>query len=370
MTINGRDYLLGPYGSEESKQRYGRLIDEWRQAAAPAAFGAGPRLLVSELVIAYGEHARAKYGEGAGSEWPRLKPVLRVVNELFGELPAIEFKRQHLKQVRQRLIDDDLSLDYINRQMQRVIRVFRWAVDEEELLPAETPIPRLKALKPGEFSVRVADDIEPVPESVVDRTLGVLPEVVADMVRFQLLTGCRPGEVCKLTPGMIDRSGKVWEANLREHKTRHRGKRRVILIGPKAQDVIRPYLLRAADGCLFRPCDSERRRHESMTRKTPANQGNRRGYSDRARKGTAPKRQPGEKYTTQSYGKAIVRACKANGIPHWTPNQLRHTRATMLRKTYGLDVAGSVLGHSHLDVTQVYAQQSREKASAAMLEIG
>lgn len=370
VTINSRDYLLGPYGSDESKQRYSRLIDEWQANVAPAAFGQGSRLLVSELVIAYAEFARAKYGDGKGSEAVRLKPVLRIVNELFGELPAVEFKRSHLRQVRQRMIDEDLSLDYVNKQMQRVIRMFRWAVDEEELLPAETPVPRLKALQPGEFSVRVADDIEPVPEDVVDRTLAVLPEVVADMVRFQLLTGCRPGEACKLTPGMIDRSGKVWEAKLKEHKTRHRGKERIILIGPKAQDVIRPYLLRADDDCLFRPCDSERKRREAMTRTTPTNQGNRQGYSKRTRNGDAPKRQPGVKYTPDTYRQAVQQACERHGIPKWFPNQLRHTRATIIRKDFGLDVAGAVLGHSHLDVTQIYAQQNMQKATAAVLEIG
>lgn len=31
-TINGRDHLLGKYGSRESKQKYGRLIAEYSAA--------------------------------------------------------------------------------------------------------------------------------------------------------------------------------------------------------------------------------------------------------------------------------------------------------------------------------------------------
>ncbi len=45
----------------------------------------------------------------------------------------------------------------------------------------------------------------------MDSTLPYLPAVVADMVRFQRLTGARPGEVCQLRPCDVDWSGDVWE---------------------------------------------------------------------------------------------------------------------------------------------------------------
>ena len=76
------------------------------------------------------------------------------------------------------------------------------------------------------------------------------------MVRIQLLTGCRPGEVCKLTPGMIDRSGDVWVAKLHEHKTAIHDHERYLYFGPKAQAVLRPFLLRGPDEYLFRPADT------------------------------------------------------------------------------------------------------------------
>jgi hypothetical protein len=41
---------------------------------------------------------------------------------------------------------------------------------------------------------------------------GRLSRVVADLVRFQRLTGCRPGEVCSLTPSMVDRYNPVRES--------------------------------------------------------------------------------------------------------------------------------------------------------------
>ncbi len=44
------------------------------------------------------------------------------------------------------------------------------------------------------------------------------------------------------------------------------------------------------------------------------------------------------------------------------PNQLRHTRATEIRAEFGLDSAASVLGHSQITTTQVYAEQDKARA--------
>ena len=66
--------------------------------------------------------------------------------------------------------------------------------------------------------------VQPVPAVLVDITMPFLPPVVADMVRFQRLTGCRPGEVCLLRPCDLDRSGDVWAYRPESHKTEHHGR--------------------------------------------------------------------------------------------------------------------------------------------------
>ena len=104
--------------------------------------------------------------------------------------------------------------------------------------------------------------ILPVEDDVVEKTIGHLPLVVADMVRFQRLAGCRPGEVCAITPSLVDRSNDVWKVKLVEHKTAWRGQNRTIYVGPKAQAVLAPYLLRGPDAHCFSPKESERKRHE------------------------------------------------------------------------------------------------------------
>ena len=83
-----------------------------------------------------------------------------------------------------------------------------------------------------------------------------------------------------------------------------------------------------------------------------------------------PKRSPGDRYTKDSYARAIARACRKAGVEAWTPNQLRHSRATSLRKMYGIESAAVVLGHSDLDTTQIYAEADFEKAENIMRTVG
>jgi integrase len=54
----------------------------------------------------------------------------------------------------------------------------------------------------------------------------------------------------------------------------------------------------------------------------------------------------------------------------WTPLQLRHTVATLVRAQYGLEPAQLVLGHARVDATQIYAERDLEKARSIMNKIG
>lgn len=221
------------------------------------------------------------------------------------------------------------------------------------------------SLKANRTTARETDEIEPVPDAVVEATLPHLPPVVADMVRFQSLVGCRPGEVCAIKPCMVDRSFDVWEIKLKEHKTAWRDKKRVIYVGPQAQKILLPYLTdRTDEDYCFRPIDSERRRR---VRNVPENCGNRKGKSNTPRETT---RKLKDYYTTGSYGNAIRRACREFKIEHWAPNQLRHSVGTKVRKEGDIEAASAVLGHSNIVVTQIYAKANREKAIEAVKRLG
>jgi integrase len=53
---------------------------------------------------------------------------------------------------------------------------------------------------------------------------------------------------------------------------------------------------------------------------------------------------------------------KRTPMAHWTPLQIRHTYATQVRRTHGLEGAQAVLGHSTLDATQIYAEKRDDLA--------
>ena len=240
-------------------------------------------------------------------------------------------------------------------------------------------------LRRGHTEAPENEPIGPVDDATVERTLPHLSHIVAEMVRLERLTGMRPDEVCMLRPCEVDPSGDVWSFRPAHHKTAHHGRPRVIFIGPKGQDVLRPYLLRDAESYCFVPSEAaaaqRQRRHEA--RKTPLHYGNRPG-THRIRR--APKRRPGERYVTTVYRKAIHRACDAADkrahdddpgiaadvriVPRWSPNRLRHSAATEIRRRFGLEAAQVVLGHSMADMTQIYAERDLTAAAAVMKEVG
>ena len=195
-----------------------------------------------------------------------------------------------------------------------------------------------------------------------------------------------------LRPCDLDRSEKIWVYRPESHKTEHHGRERVIFVGPKAQAEILPYLLRDAEAYCFSPSDSERTRKAERRnlRKTKVQP------SQIDRRKSRPIRKPRARYFKDAYARAISRAAeKANEaairaaresaaargetfelgpgerlLRHWTPNQLRHTAATEIRRKYGLEGAQVVLGHAKADVTQVYAERDQRLAATIMAEVG
>ncbi len=83
-----------------------------------------------------------------------------------------------------------------------------------------------------------------------------------------------------------------------------------------------------------------------------------------------PGRAPGEKYGKDAIRVAVRRACLAAGVEVWTPHQLRHTRATQIRQEFGLEAAQTILGHSKVDTTQIYAERDLTQARRIMAAIG
>jgi integrase len=388
VTLNGRDHYLGPHGTRVSKREYDRVVAEWLATGRSAAYGAkSADLLVVQIAAAYLKYARAYYGTLPSSELHRIIRVIRPLRQLYGRTPAIEFGVAEFKAIRQQLIEVGLSRTVINASMKRVRRLFGWAAGEG-MLPASIPdaLRMVAALKRGRTAARETKPVGPADDAIVDATLQHLPEVLADLARFQRLTGCRPAEACAIRPCDINRSVDPWQYRPATHKTAYRDKERVIFIGPKAQAILLRYLARDSEAFCFRPCDSESKRRAAIhaARKTPLSCGNKPGSNRKQR----PKRSPGLQYNSRSYHQAVRYACrKAFPAPaevaadpaklkewlaahHWAPNQLRHSAATEVRQKFGLEAAQTVLGHSQANVTQIYAERDHALAASVARQIG
>jgi integrase len=228
-------------------------------------------------------------------------------------------------------------------------------------LAAVRPLARGRAVQiAGEsWTPRETDPVEAVNDEWVWRTCAVLPPTLQAMVWVQRLTGCRPQDVCNMTLAALDCRGEIWLYEPAQHKRAHAGGRRVVYIGPRAQEVLLAWLRPELDEPIWSPRQAMAERHGVAS--THRHQAPRRPETGR---------RVGDHWTSRSYAAAISRAAQEAGVPHWTPNQLRHAAATRLRRDHGLDVAQVILGHARADVTQVYAQADLARAAVVMEAVG
>jgi integrase len=347
VTLAGRDIYLGSWGSPESRVEYERVIGEWlvsRQAPQKAPDSkTSPDPTVSEILIAFWKHAEQHYRDSDGhpaEEQKNLKDALRPVKRLYGKTSARAFGPLALRAIRDDMVRSGrLARGTINARIQRIRRVFKWAASME-LVPGSVveSLRTVDGLREGRTNAREAPPIQPVAIEQIETTLPHMPRPVAAMVLLQLLTGCRVGEVLAIRGCDLVTSGHEWEYRPGRHKTRYRGKVRAIPLGTKATEIVREFLGKDLNACLFRPRSNDPRHRE--------------------------------RYDRRSFRQAIVRAARRAGVPDWSPLQPRHTAATAIRASFGLEAAQVVLGHAKADVTQVYVERDLAKAREVMREIG
>lgn len=411
VRLNGRDVYLGTYDTPESRRRYDVAIAEW--LAAGRSLPVAPEALtLAELLDRYWRHVTAFYRHADGSptsEANNVRQALRPLRHLYEQEPVAEFTPRKLKAVRQRMIDMGWCRSSINKNISRIVLMFRWAVAQELVsAAAHHALQAVEPLKRGRSTAKDRPPIKPVPLAHVDAVRPFLSRQVRALIDLQLLTGARAGELLPMRMKDLDTTGTIWLYKPDAHKTSHLGHARTIYLGPNAQAIIREFMAgRAVDRPLFSPADAvaERRAARHAARKTPAHYGNRPGSNRTAK----PAKAPGEVYNVVSYRRAIADACAAAWPPpehlrpgktpegrretpaefrarlmpeqlaelaawrrdhQWHPHQLRHNAATALRKEFGLEAAQVILGHRHAAVTQVYAETNHAKALDIIAKIG
>lgn len=382
VRIKGRDFYLGVYGSKASREEYDRLIREWFDTGDTA----GVTLTIDDLCLKYQAHCDGYYlKNGQPTHEPyNVRLALRYLIGEFGETRASDFGPRALKTVRQAMIDAGCVRTSINRMVGRIRRMFRWAA-AEELVSASVhhALSALPGLYAGRSAAEESEPVKPVARAHVDAVRPFVSRQVWAAIELQWLCGARAGEILSMRGCDLNTSGAVWEYIPATHKTEHKGKRRIIFIGPRAQAIVREFLKADLTAYLFSPADAwEEHLAERRTgRRTPVTPSQR----ARCRKAKLEKR-PGDRYTVCSYGAAIRAAChkadvaahKVNPrvpadqtiVPTWHSHQLRHSAGTSVRREFGLEASRVMLGHASSAVTEVYAEMDQGKAREVALQVG
>jgi integrase len=395
IRLGGKDAYLGVYNSPESWAEYNRLLDEWRAAKAqqPRSESAAiPIRIVRDLVDAWEAWAERTQRDHAG----QLKK--EVINRRYAYRPLVaKFGIKHVRDFgtpellellevmasgswlsdkeKERYTKDKRPIgwarSHVNHCLGRVKALFAWGElhghvpkgKAAELVP-------VKGLVEGESGVRELDEVPPVDETVLAKTLPLLRPVMRAVCDLLLLTGARPSELLALRPCDIQRGGIVelakgyrvqlpvgiWFSQPKYHKTRHKGARRIILFGPRAQTVLAPYLDgRPVGTCLFSPAEALA---DWLLDVRPNHTG------------PHPLIHPGERYDVHAVTRAINRACKRAGVPVWSSYQLRHNAGTRLADEFNPDIARVILGHKEIKTTVIYALDALRKAAEAVKEAG
>ena len=184
-----------------------------------------------------------------------------------------------------------------------------------------TELKAVDALKEGRTTAPDRPKRHAVPQADINAVRAVVRQRTRDIIDLLLATRARRGEILMLTTGMLDRTGDVWKAELRDHKMVHKGRVRVLYFGMAAQEILARYIKADPDVRLF------------PVRRT-------------------------------SFGHTIGNACIRSGVQRFTPH------ATRVRDAHGIEAAQAMLGHAKPDMTAKYSTDQEKRILELVKKIG
>jgi integrase len=421
VRLDGEYRYCGRYGTAQATAEYNRLVGEWLangRRLPPAEVPGEAPPTVADVIVAFMAHAREHYVKAGRQtqEVANYKIALRHLRGMYAHTPAKDFGPLALEAVRNGMVAAGWARTNINRMVGRLRSVFRWAVSREMVPPQViTALEALPPLLAGRTKAAESEPVEPVAPADLAAALPHLPPGVRALVDFQLLTGCRPGEAVALRVGDIDMTAgaalgrpDVWVYRVRPetNKTAHKGRDRVVMIGPRAREMIAPLLTGRPGDPVFRKarrphgpytvggyrqaveaaCEAAAMAHIKaavpaagerleVLRKAWRDAESAYGTSAfRKRKPTADERRELRDAATlagRRFRAALEPVAAALKAPRpWFPHQLRHSAATMLEGTHGIEAAQAVLGHARPDTTRIYSLGHLRLAAEAAAKSG
>jgi integrase len=330
---------FGQWGTEEANERYRRFCAAW---SSPNSHPEMARPYIAEFVEAWLDHCQANYVkfDRQTSEYHIQRSAMSFLLSLYGSEYVQDFSLTKLEAVRNAMIKQQYVRDTINGYISRIIRAFRWGVGRKFVPPSVLhECESIQHLKAGRANVPESKKVTSAPIKLIrmvqDHFRGsASTTMLADMIELQLLTGMRPSDVCGMRWEDLDRSENVWvyRVCLEVNKTTHMEKPRIVMLGPKAQAIVKKSL-------------------------------NLSGYVFTLLSGRPIQR--------NRYGFRIRQACDELQIPRWHPHQLRHNYATEIKRRYESDrIAAAAIGDSEEVTRRVYLDEDNTVAKRIAAEIG
>lgn len=352
------------FGSNKAvaNKRYFEWIQRWKTSAVVR--GEVKAYCIADLYPNFRKWQSNRMGSKTGIlEYDyAMKPLL----DLYGNESPDELSTRKLKQIRDKYIEAGWSRPTINKRVRQLIYFAKWLVSEEYIgSDVLVSLQSVQSLRYGETE-KESKPVHPAKIEYVRAAQVFMTNALRSMVEVHLLTGMRPGELCGMRWEEIDTKSieDVWLYRPTEHKTKHHGQDRLIAIGPRAQSVIVESLgSQPRTGAVFPvSLHSDETYSDARSQYRPKQGGFdyrvAPSYQQRLYKQRLKLLTDTTGWTANGYYQAIVRACKHAGVPKWTPNQLRHLYATMTREQVGLEITSSMMGHSKVETTQIYAESS------------
>lgn len=419
ITVGGTRHYLGTWGTAEADRRWALKVKELLgvapERAAPGDVTLddldteGGAIFVSrvrELALAFGLWAREYYVKNgrmtnAARNVARVRALLRETVPRGRRSPADEREvgladAAWLREVRAELVRahaDRLSRQTVNEYVRIVQRMFVFGADHtllpravaDDLLTVK-PLKRGRPPAPGVAAARERRGQPFAPRAWIRKVRRHLGPELRVMLDLQLVTGMRPSEVCAIRPRDLERtkdpSVMIYRVAPEADKTDHveEARPRLVYLGPRALRLLAMVWPPAPDDYFFSPARAYaahrlRLRAARATTLYPSHSDDARRARRRA--GGIVPRLLGDRYTRDSYRRALHRACdraraedEAAGVPEhervrrFGPYRLRHERAGLLADAAGVHVTSELLGHASIQTTQLYLQTRVRERSA------
>jgi len=287
------------------------------------------------------ERRRRDVGASA-AELSAIRTTAAAAAAVLGRRAPIDTDPTRWEPVQRHLAQSGKTCQTVSKYLKGVRTMFGWAAYQgwvrESLAHRLALLPRLP-----QTAFRESKPIKAVDDEDVRAVAHFARVRTRYMIKIQRLIGCRPGELCRMRwdeivrhPG-TDGKGRFhrWHWRPSKHKTKHRGKGKLYVIGPRAQKLLEIW-------------EGHRRTDSPYVFTTKS----------------------GRPVTRAHYRETIHRICDRIGIPRWNPNQIRHTRATEVSAKYGAMAEAASLQHTAKVAQLVYVERDLKLAERVAKEIG